>query len=173
MAKKIRNITTSIQPKVTTLKLPSGKYTEIGKETCEEMMAKHFPTHTPKTNPDYNHTKIPTTDISHPEFKPWITQAHVRRVLLKFKAKKSPGPDKLKPIIFKHLPRNISYQLHIQSMLKAPLYTKTMERIQCSVHTQTGESIIPRSQIVPTDLTQQLLAKRLRKTASRANGSST
>ena len=49
MAKKIKNLTTSIQPKVTTLKLSTGQYTEIGKETCEEMMAKHFPTHTPKT----------------------------------------------------------------------------------------------------------------------------
>ena len=106
MAKKIKNLTTSIQPKVTTLKLASGKYTEIGKAACEEMVAKHFPTHTPKTKPEYNHTKIPTTDISNPEFKPWITQSHVRRVLLKFKAKKSPGPDKLKPIIFKYLPRN-------------------------------------------------------------------
>ena len=34
MAKKIKNLTTSIQPKVTTLKLSSGQYTEIGKETC-------------------------------------------------------------------------------------------------------------------------------------------
>ena len=87
MAKKIRNLTTSIQPKVTTLKLPNGKHTEIGKETCEEMMTKHFPIHTPKTNPEYNHTKISTAEISKPDFKPWITQSHVRRVLLKFKAK--------------------------------------------------------------------------------------
>ena len=98
--------TTSIQPKVTTLKLPCGKYTEIGKETCKEMMSKPFPTHTPKTNPEYNHTKIVTTEITKPDFKPWITQSHVRRVLLKFKAKKSPGPDKLKPTIFKYLPQN-------------------------------------------------------------------
>ena len=97
MAKKIKNLTTSIQPKVTTLKLSSGKYTEIGKETCEEMMAKHFPTHTPKTNPEYNHTKVTTTDISNPEFKSLITQSHVRRVLLKFKAKKSPGPTNSNP----------------------------------------------------------------------------
>ena len=63
MAKKIKNLTTSIQPKVTTLKLSSGQYTEIGKETCEEMMAKHFPTHTPKTNPEYNHkTGLQTVD---------------------------------------------------------------------------------------------------------------
>ena len=95
MAKKIKTLTTSIQPKVTTLKLSSGQYTEIGKETCEEMMAKHFPTHTPKTNPEYNHTKVVTTEITKSDFKPWITQSHVRRVLLKFKAKKSPVPDKL------------------------------------------------------------------------------
>ena len=70
------------------------------------MMAKHFPTHTPKANLEYSHTKVITTEITKPDFKPWITQSHVRRVLLKFKAKKSPGPDKLKPIIFKHLPQN-------------------------------------------------------------------
>ena len=34
----------------------------------------------------------------------------VRRVLLKFKAKKSPGPDKLKPIIFKYLPQNVQWK---------------------------------------------------------------
>ena len=105
MTKKIKNLTTSIQPKVTTLKLPSGKYTETGKETCEEMMSKHFPTHTPKTNPEHNHTKIVTTEITKPDYKPWITESHVRRVLLKFKAKKSPGPDKLKPIILNTYPR--------------------------------------------------------------------
>ena len=79
-----------------------GQHTEIGKETCEKMMAKQFPSHTPKTNPEYNHTKITTTDKTRSDFKPWITQSHVRRVLLKFKGKKSPGPDKLKPIIFKY-----------------------------------------------------------------------
>ena len=47
-----------------------------------------------------------TTEITKPGFKPWITQSHVKRVLLKFKVKKSPGPDKLKPIIFKYLPQN-------------------------------------------------------------------
>ena len=63
MAKKIKNLTTSIQPKVTTLKLPSGDHTEIGQETCEEMMTKHFPSHAPKNKPEYNHTKIATTEI--------------------------------------------------------------------------------------------------------------
>ena len=69
-------------------------------------MKKHFPTHTERMDPEYNHTKIVTTDITKSEFKPWVTHEHVRRVLMKFKAKKSPGPDKIKPVIFKHLPRN-------------------------------------------------------------------
>ena len=43
-------------------------------------------THT-KKHLEYNHTKVATTDITNTEFKPWITQQHVRRVLLKFKAK--------------------------------------------------------------------------------------
>ena len=64
---------TSIQPKVTSLKLPSGDHTEIGQETCEEIMAKHFPSHIPKINPDYNHTEIVTTEITKSDFKPWTT----------------------------------------------------------------------------------------------------
>ena len=43
MAKKVKNLTSSIQPKVTTLLLPSGKHTEVGEETCRELMTKHFP----------------------------------------------------------------------------------------------------------------------------------
>ena len=70
MAKKIKNLTRSIQPKVLTLKLATGKYNEIGKETCEEMMAKHFPTHTPTTNPEYNYTKVSTTEMTQLDFKP-------------------------------------------------------------------------------------------------------
>ena len=50
IAKKIKNLTTSIQPKFTTLKVPTGEYTEFGKETCEEMMAKHSPPHTHSKN---------------------------------------------------------------------------------------------------------------------------
>ena len=66
MAKKIKNLTTSIQPKVTTLKLPSGEHTEVGKQTCIEIMSKHFPSSTPKTNPEYNHLKVATSEISKP-----------------------------------------------------------------------------------------------------------
>ena len=58
MTKNIKNITTSIQPKVTTLKLPSGDYTEVGQDTCKELMKKHFPTHTERMDPEYNHNKI-------------------------------------------------------------------------------------------------------------------
>ena len=107
MAKKIRSLTNSIQPKVTTLKLNNGEYTEIGKETCTEIMTKHFPTHTTKQEKEYSHTKVKTTEISKIDYKPWITQIHVRRVLMKFKSKKSPGPDNIKPIVFKFLPPNI------------------------------------------------------------------
>ena len=52
MAKKIKNLTTSIQPNVTSLKLPSGRYTEIGKET-QRIDGKTLP-------------------ITHPKNQPWI-----------------------------------------------------------------------------------------------------
>ena len=88
MAKKMKSLATRIQPKVTTLKLDSGKHTEIGQETCQEMMTTHFPSHTAKTNPDYTHTNISTTKITYIQTLPWITPEHVRRVLLTFKGKK-------------------------------------------------------------------------------------
>ena len=65
----------------------------------------------------------PTTNIPKPEFKPWITQHHVRRVLLKFKAKKSPGPDKLKPIIFKYLRNTLDIIIFIYKACLKSHYT--------------------------------------------------
>ena len=107
MAKKIKHLTTGLQPKVTTLQTDQGKSTEVGEETCKEMMNKHFPPESQVDEKPYSHTKLSTKDINKGSTTEWITSYHVRRVLLKFKAKKSPGPDCFKPIIFKHLPNNI------------------------------------------------------------------
>ena len=52
IAKKIKNLTTSIQPKVTSFKLPSSRYTEIGKE-MQRIDGK-------------------TLTITHPKNHPWI-----------------------------------------------------------------------------------------------------
>ena len=87
MAKKIKSLTSNVQPKVTTLKLANGNHTEIGKETCEELMTKHFPTHKPKFHPEYNYTKISTTEITKQEYKPWITQSKERASKIKSKKK--------------------------------------------------------------------------------------
>ena len=46
-------------------------------------------------------------------YNPWITLDKVRNVLLKFKAKKSTGPDKFKLILFKFLPKNITELISI------------------------------------------------------------
>ena len=50
IAKKIKNLTTSIQPKVTSLKLPSSRYTEIGKE-MQRIDGKTLPITHPKNPP--------------------------------------------------------------------------------------------------------------------------
>ena len=41
MAKKIKSLTSNIQPKVTTLKLPNGNHTEVGKETFSKSHTKN------------------------------------------------------------------------------------------------------------------------------------
>ena len=50
IAKKIKNLTTSIQPKVTSLKLPSSRYTEIGKE-MQRIDGKTLPITHPENQP--------------------------------------------------------------------------------------------------------------------------
>ena len=50
IAKKIKNLTTSIQTKVTSLKLPSSRYTEIGKE-MQRIDGKTLPITHPKNQP--------------------------------------------------------------------------------------------------------------------------
>ena len=107
MAKAVKNLTKNTLPAVTTLKTDEGTYTKAGEETCKEIMTKHFPTHTDYREGVYTTNKIKTSAVTTTSYKSWITRQNVRRVLLKFKAKKSPGPDKFKPIIFKYLPNNI------------------------------------------------------------------
>ena len=71
-------------------------------------MKKHFPSHTEKQTPEYTQKKIPTKKISIHNYKPRITPDSLRRVLLGFRAKKSPGLDKFKHILFNYLLRNIT-----------------------------------------------------------------
>ena len=51
MAKHSKTLLGSIQPKLGTLQTDTGANTEVGKETFDELMAKHYPSHTAAKNP--------------------------------------------------------------------------------------------------------------------------
>ena len=61
MAKKIQHLTSNLKPQVTTLTKDDGGSTEVGEETCKELMDKHFPTHIKRKDNEYSYNKISTT----------------------------------------------------------------------------------------------------------------
>ena len=94
-----------------TLEKPDGTITTPGTDTLEYLLTQHFPSATPIKPTVYSNKKITRTEIM--EYKPdWITPERVKKALLGFKSKKSPGTDGLKPVIFKHLPDDLSL-IHI------------------------------------------------------------
>ena len=89
-----------------TLEKPDGTITKPGSDTLEYLLTQHFPSATPIKTTDYSNKKVTRNEIIN--FKPdWITPERVKKALLGFQSKKSPGTDGLKPIIFKHLPEDI------------------------------------------------------------------
>ena len=91
---------------VATLTKPDGKPTMPGTETAELLFRHHFPQSTPRVTTHFRHFRVPTYEIE-ARFDDWITPDVVKEALLKFKKKKSPGPDGLMPIVFRYLPDNI------------------------------------------------------------------
>ena len=66
----------------------------------------HFPSATPVKPTVYSNKKVTRAEITN--YKPdWITPEKVKKALLGFQSKKSPGTDGLKPIVFKHIPDDI------------------------------------------------------------------
>ena len=89
-----------------TLEKPDGTITQPGSDTLEYLLTQHFPSATAVKPTNYSNNKITRTEILN--YKPdWITTERVKKALLGFQSKKSPGTDGLKPIIFKHLPDDI------------------------------------------------------------------
>ena len=103
----------SIQPKLGTLQKDNGTNTEVGKETFDELMSKHYPSHTAAKNPIHDNSKaIKLTELMG-RYNDWINKDRVSKALTGFKAKKSPGPDGIKPIIFPFIPNLFLEQIVI------------------------------------------------------------
>ena len=91
---------------INTLLKPDMTLTEPGAETIQRLTETHFPAAQLGTT-EYvhsNHHKIPTDELQ--DSHDWIDDDLVRQSMLQFKPNKAPGPDGLKPIVFKYLPQN-------------------------------------------------------------------
>ena len=92
---------------INTLLKPDNSLTEPGTETIKMLTDTHFPAAMQGTTPfqhDNSHS-IPTEELM--ELHEWIDDDLIRKAMKKFKPNKAPGPDGLKPIVFKHLPQNL------------------------------------------------------------------
>ena len=81
-----------------------------------KIMTAYYPKHEkhkPIVRPNLS---ILTTELNN-KYNNWITFNRLKNALNSFKSKKSPGPDELKPIVFKHLPDSLVKQL--QTIYKA------------------------------------------------------
>ena len=106
MAKHSKTLLGSIQPKLGTLQTDIGTNTEVGKETFDELMTKHYPSHTAAKNPNHDNDKVIKLTELMGMYNDWINTDRVSKALTGFKAKKSPGPDGIKPIIFPFIPKS-------------------------------------------------------------------
>ena len=111
MAKHSKTLLGSIQPKLGTLQKDDGTNTEVGKETFDELMSKHYPSHTAAKYPNYNNGKVMKLTDLMGLYNDWINKDRLSKALTRFKAKKSPGPDGIKPIIFPFIPSSFLEQI--------------------------------------------------------------
>ena len=92
---------------INTLLKDDNTLTEPGADTIKRLMEAHFPAAVDGVAPStYSNTKINTTDIQQ-KYSKWINPELVSKALRRFKPNKAPGPDGLKPIVFRHFPPNI------------------------------------------------------------------
>ena len=92
-------------------------FTEPGEDSLSFLAKSHFPTAQPLSGIHYSSDLNTDSSIPLESYTSWINDSKVRKALAGFNDKKSPGPDMLKPIIFKYLPsRVISFITSIYKM---------------------------------------------------------
>ena len=78
----------SIQPKLGTLQTDMGTNKEVGKETFDELMTKHYPSHTAAKDPNHDNGKTIKLAELMGMYNDWINKDRVSKALTGFKAKK-------------------------------------------------------------------------------------
>ena len=95
--------------KISVFDIPNsdGQTTEVGEETLNELLKAHFPTAGPVPHRKYSSAKTASREVINKMYENWINVERITEALEGFDGKKSPGPDELKPLIFKHLDNRI------------------------------------------------------------------
>ena len=101
-----KNVSRQKPPQINSLKKGDGTFSTPGQDTAKTLIKAHFPLHTALMKTTYSNKKIESLTIQTTVYD-WINEDLIRQAMSGFQAKKSPGPDKLKPAIFPHLPKNI------------------------------------------------------------------
>ena len=84
-----------------------GQVTSPGEETIDRLAEVHFPQAIPFDQfPGHTVDRAERTEVIMEKF-PYVNTQSVRRSLRKFKPKKAPGPDQLKPVVFRYFPVTI------------------------------------------------------------------
>ena len=95
--KKQRNI-------ICTFGKEDGLSIDPGEETLNALINTHFPNAAEQINKKYTSANNFSRDYIMAKNEDWITEDPTRNALNLFKKRKSPGPDKIKPVIIEHLP---------------------------------------------------------------------
>jgi ribonuclease HI len=103
MASYVESLNKKPSPQIGTIQRPDGSYTLPGEETLKALADIHFQGHNTNIVRSLNAKTLTTTDVLN-ECTDWLTAERLIRAFNDFKSKKSPGKDKLKPIVLKHLP---------------------------------------------------------------------
>ena len=93
--------------RLTVLSKNDGTFTELGKNTAEHLVKSHFPNTEEVGEIRYNLDRKSTRMEIEDSNSGWINMDRLTKSFEGFEVKKSPGPDELKPVIFKHLPPNV------------------------------------------------------------------
>ena len=91
---------------INTLLKQDGSLTAPGAETIRKLTDTHFPAAEEGVTPIPHDNSVSFTTELIEESHEWIDADLVRKSMRQFKPDKAPGPDGLKPIVFRYLPQN-------------------------------------------------------------------
>ena len=101
-----KNVSKQKPPQINSLRKLDGSYSIPGLDTAKTITKAHFPSQVPLMATTYSGKVLGSSEIMSANID-WVTDELIVQAMSGFQAKKSPGTDGLKPVIFQHLPANM------------------------------------------------------------------